>query len=60
MRYIRDMEHTDIAHEFNWTESRYRWFWGNLTKKLLVLCDLRHPPYHFIAVSGNFFRSSLS
>lgn len=40
-RYIRYMEHADIAREFKWTESRYRWFWGNLKKKLLVLCDLR-------------------
>lgn len=41
MRYCRYMEHVDIARHFDWTESRYRWFWKRLKDKLLVLCDLR-------------------
>ena len=40
MRYIRYMEHADIARQFGWTESRYRWFWKRLKRKLVALCDL--------------------
>ena len=50
MRYMLYMEHADIARQFGWTESRYRWFWKRLKRKLLVLCDfnqtLRWKPVH--------------
>lgn len=39
MRYARYMEHADIARHFRWTESRYRWFWRNLKRKLMTLTD---------------------
>ena len=40
-RYVRYMEHADIARLYGWTESRYRWFWKKLQAKLVVLCDLK-------------------
>ena len=39
-RYIRFMEHADIARSLGWTESRYRWFWSKLKNKLLRLTDI--------------------
>ena len=49
MRYARYMEHVDIARHFGWTESRYRWFWRNLKRKLMILTDHGRRPLRTIA-----------